>query len=141
MIVRLMNLLDVPGWLRAIFANKEKNDLAPRMFLYPTLRVVIAEDKGKPLAYLPVHNGLILDSLAWGDEVSPKEKLDAIRSIVDNIVTEAYHSGIRELIYVSSDSRIDETAARSFGFAKVVCYRKVINEPSLDESSDGVERS
>lgn len=140
MMIRGMNFLDVPQWLRLLWNNREKNALSPAMLKYPTLQVAVAEKDGKPITYLPYHRGLVLDSLAFADNLPVKDRLDSVVQIVNTVIREAFASGVRECYYVSSDERTDEAAARHLGFEKLVVYRKVLDGASLDKGSDGVER-
>lgn len=124
MIVRYLKLLDVPMFLKWLWDGREQNDVDFRILDYPTFRVVAAEKDGKPQAFLPLQTCIVLESLALGPELEPKEKLDSVVEMVHNIGKEAFREGIRELYYISSDERTDESAVRQLGFERVVAYRK-----------------
>lgn len=121
--VRWSNLLDVPKFLTWLWNGREKNDLDANILTYPTLRIAVAEN-GKPLAFAPFQVCYVLESLAMNPELDAKEKLDSVVELVHNIEAEAFSQGIRELLYLSSDERTDESAVRQLGFEKVVAYRK-----------------
>ncbi len=123
--VRRMKLLEVPKWLKWIWDGKEKNDLSPKMFDYDSLRVFVCENS-KPLVFLPVHSVLVIDSLAFNPEATAKERLDSVCETIHVIAAEAKASGIAEMLYVSSDERVDESAAKHLGFVKETIYRKVL---------------
>jgi hypothetical protein len=123
--VRPLKLLEVPKWLKWLWDGKEKNDLDAKIFEYKTLRVYVCENS-KPLVMVPVHSVAVLESLAFNPEATAKEKLDSVMETIHVIEQEAKASGISELLYVSSDERVDESAARHLGFVKEVMYRKVL---------------
>jgi hypothetical protein len=116
-------LIDIPEFLVWIFGNRDKNKLDPKILEYPTLRVYSAANDSA-IAFLPIHSGVILESLALNPEASPEDKLEAVCGIVNQVMLDAIQQGIREMFYISSDERTDESAVRQLGFEEVKCYRK-----------------
>jgi hypothetical protein len=116
-------LIDIPQFLVWLFGNREKNKLDLEILEYPTLRVYSAANDSA-IAFLPIHSGVILESLALNPEASPEEKLEAVCGIVNQVMLDATQQGIREMFYISSDERTDASAVRQLGFEEVKCYRK-----------------
>lgn len=131
--VRWLRILDIPLFLKLLWDGREQNDVDFHILDYPTFRAVAAEKEGKPKAFLPLQTCIVLESLALDPELEPKEKLDSVVEMVHNIGKEAFREGIRELYYISSDERTDESAVRQLGFERVTAYRKRLlaeDEPS-----------
>lgn len=120
--IGLARLVDIPQFLVWLFSNP-KNSLDPKILDYPTLRVYSAANE-KQVGFLPIHSGVILDSVALDPGSPAEQKLEAVAGMVNLICAEAFQSGIREVFYISSDERTDESAVRQLGFEKVICYRK-----------------
>jgi hypothetical protein len=124
--VRPLKLLEVPKWLKWLWDGKEKNDLDARMFDYPNLKMVVCENS-KQILILPFHPVYVIDSLAFNPEVTDaKERLDATLETVNAVAEAAKSQGMAELLYISSDDRTDESAARQLGFVKEIAYRKIL---------------
>lgn len=118
-----IRLVDVAQFLVWLLQGREKNALDLDILDYPTLRVYTAEADRK-VGYLPVHGSVILESLALNPEASAREKLEAVCAMTQHIERDALAAGVRELFYISSDDRTDESAVRQLGFEKVAAYRK-----------------
>lgn len=121
MSVSRLKLSEVPRFMAWLIANRDRNSFDPEVIDYPTLRVY-----GSGSGYLPVHSGVILESLALSPDASAEQKLSGVIEMVNAVESEARDAGIRELFYISSDARTDESAVRQLGFEKVVAYRKKI---------------
>jgi hypothetical protein len=101
-----------------------KKDVDWRTLDYETTEKFISLVDNEPKAIMHHHLGLVLESVAFNPDSTPKERLESVVELVDNSVSRATSVGAREIFYISSDERTDESAVRQLGFEKVVCYRK-----------------
>lgn len=95
---------------------------------YPTTERFGCEVEGKRVAYMHHHASLVLESIAFSPDSTPKERLESASELLDNAISRAKGNGLAEIYYISSDPRTDETAER-MGFTKVSCYRKKVSTP------------
>ena len=72
---------------------------------------------------MPVHTGIVLESMGWAENLEAREKLESAVVMVNQVSSEAHSIGYREMFFISSDERTD-AAAEKLGFEKVTCYRK-----------------
>jgi hypothetical protein len=93
---------------------------------YPTVMRLKASDGDTVVAFNHAHSGVIIESMAFNPESTPRERLDATLELVNNICERARELGYREAYYISSDPRTDEGAAKHLGFEPVKCFRKRI---------------
>jgi len=122
--IRWATLWEIPQAISFLMRNSEKNHFDHRVLTYPSTRVIRAgEDKA--LAYMPVHTGAILESLGWAEDATAEQKLTAAMEMLRQVGAEAHSLGYREMFFISSDERTDESAMK-LGFEKVTCYRKRI---------------
>lgn len=91
---------------------------------YETAEKFVSLVGDAPKAILHHHLGLILESVAFSPDSTAKERLEAVVELVDNSCSRAKSVGAREIFYISSDERTDESAVRQLGFERVICYRK-----------------
>jgi len=91
---------------------------------YPTREIAAVEVDGKVVVYGHYHGVLVIESLAFNPDADAKDRLESVMVLVENICQRAKELGFREIWYMSSDTRTDESAARQLGFEKKVCLRK-----------------
>lgn len=125
MTARWATLWEVPQAISFAIANAFKGNLDHRIFNYPTLRIMRAEDgEGNAMAYLPVHTGAILESLGWANGLDAEHKALAAVVASEEIERQAWASGYREVFYICSDDRTDDFAEKRLGYEPVKCMRK-----------------
>ncbi len=124
MTIRWATLWEIPQAISFLMRNHEKNHFDHGVLTYPSTKLLRAGD-ASAVAYMPVHTGAILESLGWADGVDAENKLAAATAMVTQVATEAHALGYRELYFISSDERTDESALK-LGFEKVSCLRKRI---------------
>lgn len=126
MSVRRATWYDAVNLISWLLAGSEKNALDPSMLRWTPeqLKVFVSEKNDQPIAMVPCHTSVTLESLALRPEASAGEKLEAIIESVNAIAFEAATNGIKQLNYISSDPRTDEAAMKQLGFEKCVCYVK-----------------
>lgn len=117
---------DMPEALQFLINSRDTNDLDVAVLTYPNTKVVRAESVEQPgaVAYMPVQNAVVLESVGFKDGLSAGEKLSAVTAMCAQVASEACSLGIREMYYLSSDGRTDEAAMKGLGFEKVTAYRK-----------------
>lgn len=121
---RSITLKDVPQMSFWLYRGRPENGFDPDILDYPTLRAWAATNGSpKPVAYLPGHTVLMLESLALDPDADARHKMAAVLAAFEQACAEAKASGIREVIYLHSDDRLDETAER-MGFKRVTAYRR-----------------
>lgn len=84
---------------------------------YPTLRVICSYGDA-PVAFLPVQQGLMLESLAVSATARDLDKGQAFRDLVKGAELHASSLGIRELYFVCRDPRVT-SIAESHGFERI----------------------
>ena len=121
---RPVTMRDIPQMAAWLYRNREINGFDPDILDYPTLRAWAAVNGGpKPVAYLPGHTVLMLESLALDPAADARHLMAAVMAAFEHACAEAKSAGIREVIYLHSDDRFDESAERA-GFVRVTAYRK-----------------
>lgn len=122
---RWSTLLEIPQALEYAIANAEKGNLDPHIYNYPTLRIMRSENgDGTALVYLPVHTGIILESLGFAPNLTADQKVKAAISALTTVEHEAYMLGCREAVFISSDERTDEFCQKRLGYEKVSALRR-----------------
>lgn len=96
----------------------------PGILKYPTLQLICAHN-GKPISFLPVHRGLILESLASNPWATELEKAEALKDLTKAAELLASSYGIKELYFMVSDKDVQKIA-ENHGFETVtVCRMKL----------------
>lgn len=124
--LRPLKLLDVPKFLRFLWDGKEKNALDARMLEYPKLKVIVTEEDGQARMFTPIHDVMMIDSVAFDPDADAEKRLLCASETIQNVITEARASGYAEIVYVVSDGRSDKFMEKHFGFTKLVVMRKVL---------------
>ena len=114
---------DVPQGLLWLYKATETNGFDPAVLDYPLLKMVVAGN-GKAVAYLPYHPVVCLESLGLRPDASARERLAAVAVAFEHVEREARAAGVREILFLSSDDRLDESAVAHFGFQRVTALRK-----------------
>lgn len=91
---------------------------------YPTAAKWVALDGERVLAFNHTHLGLVVESVAFNPDSTPKQRLESCIDLVNTYSEMAKSDGMREIYYISSDARTDEAAMKHLGFQPVKCYRK-----------------
>jgi hypothetical protein len=103
---------------------KEKNLLDSAVFAYPATAILRADIEGKKVAFLPVQNCCMLESLGIPENATVSEVASGLKALVQVIVYEARQKGHGELYFACKD---EQTAAfaEHHGFEKfdVPMYR------------------
>lgn len=96
----------VVDWLN----GNPDNDFDPGILKYPTLQVLCSYNGIGPLAYLPMHRGLILESTARRPGLSDVDSVQALRDLVKGAELIASANKIREMFFLMSDEAIAKVA-------------------------------
>lgn len=119
------NLWQVPEAIGFALANRFKGNLDPQIYSYPTIKIMRVENgDGNAVCYLPVHSAAILESLGWAPGLNAEHKVEAGITALEQVEREAWNSGYREMLFVSSDDRTDEFCQRQLGYEKITVLRK-----------------
>jgi len=95
--------------------NKTPQNLFdPGILNYPTLKILKSYNS-VPVAYMPVQNALVLESLAVDQEAPLLEKAQAFRDLVKGAELYASSMGMKELYMACIDPNVIEVA-KSHGF-------------------------
>lgn len=125
--VQWANLGQIPEAIGFAIANVTKNNLDFRIYSYPTARIMRAENgNGAALCYLPVHTGIILESLGWAQNLKAGQKAAAGIATLEEIERQSFAAGYREVIFLSSDRRTDKFCQRWLGYERVNAMRKCL---------------
>src|SRR6185369_13931888 len=118
--IRRASWFDAVNLIRWLLGGAEKNALDPMMLNWTTdeLKVFVAENERGVHAMVPAHNSVTLESLALNPESTPAEKLQAVSEAVKAIAFEARGARVKQMNFISSDERTDESAMRQLGFSK-----------------------
>lgn len=79
---------------------------------YPTLRVLCAYN-GSPVAYLPIQQAIVLESLAIKPGASSLEAAQAMRDLVKGAELTASADKVREIYFIGTDKTVVESAQKS----------------------------
>jgi hypothetical protein len=94
-------------WLKA----NSQNYFGERIFKYPSLKILCAyEDSGEPVAYLPIHNVLMMESIAVNPKASNMNKAQALRDVTKACELIADGQGMREIYFVGGHGGVGEMA-------------------------------
>lgn len=111
--VRYINQEDQKTFLE--WVNTTANNLYdPDILKYSTLNVFCSYN-GEPVAYLPVQQALLLESLAVKPGAPPIETAQAFRDLVKAAQVHASKLGIKELYFVCKDENVVQVA-KNHGF-------------------------
>lgn len=106
-------------WLNANPAN----DFDSRILSYPTLQIVTAYN-GHNVMHLPMHECLVLESLAVNPETTELERAQALRDVTKAATLIASGKRMKELYFMLSDAMVKEIATKkSVGFEIVTMAR------------------
>ena len=101
---------DAPQILEWLQANPD-NLFDPGILNYPTLQVLCSYNS-EPVCYLPTQKALILESTAIRPGLSELDSAQALRDLVKAAQLLASQSGIREIFYMGTDSRLNAMAGK-----------------------------
>ena len=100
------------------WVNSTPNNLWDDAVLkYPTLRIICAYN-GAPVAFLPVQQALILESLAVSDIAPLLDKAQAFRDLVKAAELHASAQQMRELYFICKDETVLKLA-EGHGFERI----------------------
>jgi hypothetical protein len=123
--VRHIKLGEVPAMLQWLEGARSKNCFDARVLDYPTLHIATVEVDGKAIVHVPNHSVLCLESAAINPETQPLERLQAAKAVVDALAERAAASGVKEIVFMSSDEKTDRHL-EVLGFEKCSYMRKRI---------------
>lgn len=101
--LRMATRDDAPEMLR-LLRETRGNDFDSSILSYPTLGAVCASDGDKPVAFLPYHHALMLESVGMRAGASGLESATAFRDLIHGVQLVASQSGVRELYFVTDVS-------------------------------------
>lgn len=99
------------GWLK----GNPQNFFNPRILKYPTLRMLCSYDESGPVAYVPVHTVLMMESVALNPEASEMNVAQALRDLVKGSQLIADAGGMREIYFLGGHGGVGEMAASPKG--------------------------
>ena len=100
------------------WVNSTANNLwDPTVLSYPTLRVIAAYN-GAPVAFLPVQQTLMLESLAVSDKAELLDKAQAFRDLVKAAELHASGLNLREMYFICKDEAVLKIA-EDHGFQRI----------------------
>lgn len=100
------------------WVNSTPNNLWDKEVLeYPTLRIICAYN-GQPVAFLPVQNALMLESLAVSDKAALLDKAQAFRDLVKAAELHASSGNQREMYFICKDEDVLKIA-EGHGFERI----------------------
>ena len=116
-------------WLQ----SNPNNYFAKEILGYPSLRILCAyEEGGEPVAYLPIHNVLMMESIALNPNASPLNVAQALRDLTKSCELIADAAGIREVMFLGGHGGVGEMAGSG---------RHSFEEVKLGEKSAKVYRN
>ena len=86
------------------------NGFDPGVVGYPTSFVLCAYDETGPLAYMPVQQPLMMESLAPRPGLSKLQTAAVLKAITQAVVTQSYVKGAGEIYFLGTDPPTDEFA-------------------------------
>lgn len=90
--------------------NRSRNAADPAVIGYPTTFILCAYDHDGPLAYMPVQQPMMLESLAPRPGLDEVDTAMALRELVKAIVTQAHLKGSGEIYFISDEETIQKFA-------------------------------
>jgi hypothetical protein len=97
-------------FIKWTMSNLARNAAEPEILAYPTTFVLCAYDSSGPLAFLPVQQPLLLDSLAFHPDADSGRVAIALRELVKACVTQAHLKGSGEIYFISDEASIQRFA-------------------------------
>jgi hypothetical protein len=85
--------------------NLDRNHLDPEVMKYPSTFVVVAYDSDGSIMYMPVQTPLMLESVAVDPEASELKQAQALKELVQALVTSCHLQGRGEIYFIGSDER------------------------------------
>lgn len=97
--------------------SSPKNEWDSGVLKYPTLRVICAYN-GRPVSFLPVHDALVMESIAVNKDAGDLERAQALRDLTKAAELHASARGMRELYFICTDEDVLKIA-KNHGFEQV----------------------
>lgn len=109
-------------WMKA----NQHNHFDPRILKYPTLRMLCSYSDDGPVCYLPVHNVLMMESIAVNPVESPFNVAQALRDLTKGSELIADAGGMREVYFLGGHGGVGSMAAENgkHSFERVVLGEK-----------------
>lgn len=123
MVVRKARFVEGPILAAWLLANKDRNSLDPDVLDYPRAEVLVACEGEVPVAVMPVHAVVMLESMGYRPGTPAKDMVNAVDALIDSATSIATSAQMKELVFLSSDPEVDRAAERR-GFERFVCYRR-----------------
>lgn len=103
---------DEGGQILSWLQGNSQGFFAERILQYPTLRMLCAyEEGGEVAAYLPVHQVLVMETVARNPESSPLVTAQALRDFTKAAELIADAGGMREILFLGGHGGVGEMAA------------------------------
>lgn len=76
---------------------------------YPTTRMLCSYNS-HPVAFLPIHKAVVLETLALGPEMNEAQRKEGVRDLLKAVTLAASSDGIKEIYFLGTDNRVIELA-------------------------------
>ena len=86
------------------------NEFDPAVPKYPSTFVLCAYDKDGPLAYMPVQQPFMMDSVATRPGASKMQTALALKEFTQALVTQAHIKGVGELYFLATEAGTNKMA-------------------------------
>lgn len=109
--------------------NISRNGADPEVISYPTTFVLCAYDGDGPLAFMPIQQPLVLDSIAIRPGADNIKIASALRDLFKACVTQAHLKGAGEILFISDEATIQKFASnQAFEKLPVNIYRAKLSD-------------
>jgi len=86
------------------------NGFDPEVAKYPSTFVLCAYDKDGPLAYMPVQQVFMMDSVAGKPGASRMQIASALKEFTQALVTQAHVKGVGEIYFLATEDGTNKMA-------------------------------
>lgn len=76
----------------------------------PDTFTIAAYDKQKVIAYMPFHQPIMLETIAFNPEATELEKVSAMKELIQFVVAQCHLRGVSEIYFLGSDKSTNEFA-------------------------------
>lgn len=112
---------DIPLMKEWIERIREKNLFDPAILTYPSLKVMVAEERNgeaKPKMFLPIQTCFVLESLAPEPDTEGMGEAQALKLLLNSVLLKAQENGIGEVYFLCKDESVLRIAEKN-GFERV----------------------
>jgi hypothetical protein len=116
--VRPAKVADSEKCAKWAIQNLDRNKLDAKVMEYPSTFTLAAYTEDGPVMFMPVQTPLMMESVCMDPEASDMNQAQALKELVQALVTQAHLKGIGEIYFVGSDERTSAFAENQL-FEKV----------------------